>query len=707
MSNKSYRKEKLQFRLYNLKKNWRLFYNSKYGKVGFYIVLIFVVLALISPLIIQHSDPLIYTAPEGEFTVADRQLSSKLPVTVSGISASSSSSDGVYLVYTASDSGIYGVDVCNGTSYHLYHSSTPVNNITAITAENSLESAVYTYVIANTSGNLLIGKTTWSSGVEGHGTPTMQVTKIPMNNVTGIFTSGFTDHSLEVNIEYDVAYYAYPNYPVYIYTISHNTTGYYLNQYYMYNLLDTKSYGPEHSIKLPYNIKPTNYEFDASGFSSSAEVFVSQGNHFLGYTTAGKLETSITLKQNINNIYIPSAYKSSNNSYNRIFVQGNTSIYSINTFNDSESMIFNITNRITTVSSTGGSTGFPSYVLVGVSNKTMYILDKPNSVLRTMSLPVNINRIDVFLDNFLLNNDTGAYIFLPADHMASGSYVWSLSLNNGSSPLFFANPSSGGRESFAVSHGDNISIYSTAGKDLNPLPPTLTPVGGNSILPLGTTAHGNDAWSQFIGSFLTDIEIGITVGIGILLISLAIGMLIGYFAGIVSAGFETLSLAIYLIPSLPLLIVVAAIVGPSLTGIILVLTLLSWPFAAFTLIGIVRSLKNRAFVDSAKVSGAGTFQILKDHMLKNVTPILVYLTAINIGGAVAAVSTLQVLGIAPLTVPTWGGMLDGFYSDAFALALAPWWFMPPIIAITLFILAFIFISRGMDNVVNPRIGGRR
>ena len=238
------------------------------------------------------------------------------------------------------------------------------------------------------------------------------------------------------------------------------------------------------------------------------------------------------------------------------------------------------------------------------------------------------------------------------------------------------------------------------------MPPTFHTISGN-IFPLGTTVSGNDVWSEFIGGFPVDLEIGLAVGIGILIISLVIGMLIGYFAGIVSAGFETLSLAIYLIPSLPLLIVVAAIVGPSLTGIILVLTLLSWPFAAFTLIGIVRSLKNRAFVDSAKVSGAGTFQILKNHMLKNVTPILVYLTAINIGGAVAAGSTLQVLGIAPLTVPTWGGMLDGFYSDAFALALAPWWFMPPIIAISLFILAFIFLSRGMDNVVNPRIGGRR
>ncbi len=707
MDKKSYRKEKLNFRLYNLKKSWKLFYNSKYGKIGFYILLIFVVLTLISPLVIQHSDALTYIAPEGEFTVAHQELSSKLPVTASGISASSSSADGAYLIYTSSPSGIYGVNVYNGTTYKLY-SMSDVKNITAFTAYNSAESAIYTYILASNSHDLFIGKTTWSSGTEGTGTPSMQGNTIPVNNI-GIFTGGFTDHSIAVNLEYDLNYtdYSIGIYPVYIYAITHNTTGYYLNEYYMYNLLHTGDHTPKFSEKLPYSITPTSYEFDAAGFTSSAEAFISQGDHVLGYTTSGKLMTNARLSQNISKIYIPSGYKSSNNSYNRIFAEGKNHVYSINPFNSTNSTIFKTKNAITTISSTAGSSGFPSYFMVGISNKTVYILDNPNSVVRTMKLPVDITGIYVYSDNFMLYNSNGDYLFIPADDVSSGNYVWTLSLSNGSSPLFFSNPHEGGRESIGVSYGHNVSIYSSSGKDLNPMPPTLKPVGGNSVLPLGTTDYGNDAWSQFIGSFYTDIEIGLTVGIGILIISLVMGMLIGYFAGIVSSGFETLALAIYLIPNLPLLIVVAAIVGPSLIGIILVLTLLSWPFASFTLIGIVRSLKNRAFVDAAKVSGASTFQILKNHMLKNVTPILVYLTAINIGGAVAAVSTLQVLGIAPLTVPTWGGMLDGFYSDAFALALAPWWFAPPIIAITLFILAFIFVSRGMDNVVNPRIGGHR
>jgi len=709
MDKKSYRKEKLNFRLYNIKKSWKLFYSSKYGKVGFYILLIFVILTLISPLVIQHNNSLLYIAPESEFTVAHQEMHSKLPAMPSGITASSLPSSGAYILYSSAPSGIYGVNVCNGDTYNL-HNINSVKNVIAFTAypSNSLGSSnphAYVYIIADNSTGLFIGKTTWPSGTDGKGTPLMHVTPIPMKNITGIFTSGFTSHSLKVNVEYDsTSTLSIANiYPVYIYTVTHNNTHYYLNEYYMYNLLHTSNYKPLHSEKLPYNIKPANYEVDAA-FTSNPEVFISQSNHVLGYTTSG-LMTNVTLSQNINKIYIPSDYRSSN--YTNIFAAVNTSVYSINRFNNTNSTIFNTKNKITTISSTAGTSGFPSYFMVGLSNKTVCVLNGPNSVIKTMKLPVDITGIHVYSDNFMLYNSSGDYLFIPADDVSSGNYVWTLNLTHGSSPLFFSNPHEGGREAIALSYGNNISIYSMTGKDLNPMPPTLVPVGGNSILPLGTTAYGNDVWSQFIGSFLTDIEIGLTVGIGILIISLAIGMLIGYFAGIVSSGFETLALAIYLIPSLPLLIVVAAIVGPSLIGIILVLTLLSWPFAAFTLIGIVRSLKSRAFVDAAKVSGAGTSQILKNHMLKNVTPILVYLTSINIGGAVAAVSTLQVLGIAPLTVPTWGGMLDGFYSDAFDLAIAPWWFVPPIIAITLFILAFIFVSRGMDNVVNPRIGGHR
>ncbi len=714
MDKKSYRKERLNFRLYNLKKSWRLFYSSKYGKIGFYILVVFVILSLISPLIIQHSNSLTYIAPEGDFTAAHKQFSSTLPSsnTANYIDSTTSGSRdlGTYLIYTLSSSGVYGVDTCNHHTYNLA-SINHAYNLTAFTAYNSGEKDTYSYVITANSSELFIGKTTWSSSICGHGTPTLSNKSISMKNVVAApFTSAFSYHSTEITstFEYDLNYHTSTIYPVYIYTITKNATGYYLNEYYMYNLLHTSNHKPIFSQKLPYNIKPGNDEYYAAGLTSKAEVLVSQGSHITGYYTDGTIGTNKNLSSKINEVYIPSSYQYLSNNYNQIFVSTNHTVYGIYPLNNTKTVIFNTNNKqtINYIASTSGSTGFPSYFLVSLSNKTLSVLNNPNSIVRYMKLPVDITGISRYSGNFLLYNNHD-YLYLPGDYVSSGSYIWTLSISKvTSTPIFLLNPVSA-RESISISYGNTISVYSTSGEDLNPMPPTFHTISGN-IFPLGTTVSGNDVWSEFIGGFPVDLEIGLAVGIGILIISLVIGMLIGYFAGIVSSGFETFALAIYLIPNLPLLIVVAAIVGPSLTGIIMVLTLLSWPFAAFTLIGIIRSLKTRSFVDAAKVSGASTLQILKNHMLKNVTPILVYLTSINIGGAVAAVSTLQVLGIAPLTVPTWGGMLDGFYSDAFDLAIAPWWFIPPIIAITLFIMAFIFVSRGMDNVVNPRVaGGRR
>ena len=88
------------------------------------------------------------------------------------------------------------------------------------------------------------------------------------------------------------------------------------------------------------------------------------------------------------------------------------------------------------------------------------------------------------------------------------------------------------------------------------------------------------------------------------------------------------------------------------------------------------------------------------------TPLVAFFTALAIGGAVTAFSTLQFLGLAELTIPTWGGMLEPVLGNYFFAIRAPWWIWPPTIALTMFVFAFIFVSRGLDAVVNPRIRAR-
>jgi peptide/nickel transport system permease protein len=707
MDKKSYRKEKFNFWFYNFKKNWKLFQSSKYGKIGFYLILAFIIISLISPLIIQHSNALEYIAPQGDFTSAQKEYSAVLPDKITSISASDSSEEGLgsYLTYAETPKGIYGISTTNNTVYKL---STDVGtfNITAFTAYTDT-AHLATYVMVANNTDIMVGKVAWSGGVDGAGKPSLKLYSMHVSSITSTpISSAFTMHSDIESTELECSIPTSSSNTAYIYVLNGTSGHYYLNEYNLYDI-EHKVSSLVFSVPLNYSAAPSHLTFYAAGLSSSEEIFLTDGTHLLGYSTSGTLKTNIIAGSQISQLFIPAAYQSSNNKYNTLYYVAGNSVDGVNLINGSKIVVFNSSKPVSYISSTDGGDGFPAHFLIA-QGKTIYILSAPNTITTNITLHIITTGVLNYKDNFLFYNNDGDLVYFAADELSDKipSITWALSIAHSSlPPTFLLNPKTA-LESFSFAYGNTLNLYSAKGKDMNPLPPTFHTVTGN-IFPLGTTDQGNDVWSEFIGSFPTDLEIGLSVGIGILVLSLLIGLLIGYFSGIVSSTVETFALAIYLIPGLPLLIVVAAIVGPSLLGIIAVLTLLSWPFAAFTLIGIVRSLKSRTFVDAAKVSGAGTFQIMKNHMVKNVTPILIYLTAINIGGAVAAVSTLQVLGIAPLTVPTWGGMLDGFYSDAFDLAIAPWWFIPPIIAITLFIMAFIFVSRGMDNVVNPRAGGRR
>ncbi|EQD38036.1 Binding-protein-dependent transport system inner membrane component, partial [mine drainage metagenome] len=105
-------------------------------------------------------------------------------------------------------------------------------------------------------------------------------------------------------------------------------------------------------------------------------------------------------------------------------------------------------------------------------------------------------------------------------------------------------------------------------------------------------------------------------------------------------------------------------------------------------------------------SGAGFFGIMRRHILPNIAPLTLYLLSLAISGGVAAVAGLQFLGLAPLNLSTWGGMLNSVLGNFYYAVLAPWWVLPPAIALTMFIFAFIFASRGLDEVVNPRLRRR-
>jgi len=745
VESKELRKIRIQFFFKRLYRNWKVYYKSGYGKAGFYIIVFFVVLTILSPVLTFHN-PMNFVAPLSDTYTAKLELSSPLPSNFnensSFLSSTSINSQGSYLLYVTSTNGsLYGIglgatssttagkliNIYNpnfGSGYKVF----PVS-VVPIADYNHFISSGYSslqynpyFVLSATNGTfsqVVTGEITWSGGAQGVGSPSV-------TNVHRILLKYPLKYPAEINSisvsESPPAWVPFDNMsalstglmPAMVITegVEPNNTinisSYFLNS----NVLNWH-------INLPNNGQISNPILYGVFFSPAqfrkASIILIDGKSIISYSmVSGKMVWKQTINGNINiNVqpFIPFDYQIAPNSYNMMFfVTNNSDLNGIYLSNGSYRQISSFNERVNGIVTSQGSSGFPSYMLVE-TNYSIYSLTGIGKISGSYNIPASDGAL-VYSPLYIVDKNAAIFatdkgvIMEVSALLGKDAALWSITLSTSSlpiqQPILFRNADTGRSSiSFLTSNGF-LYIYASAGVDKNPIPPTLHTPSGNVYL-LGTNSDGNDLWSQYIASFLPDWEFGISVAIGVMVISVLIAMLVGYAGPIVSSVMETISLVVYLIPGLAFLIALASILGPSEINIVIVLTVIGWPFTALTMIGIVRQIKARTFVEAAKVSGSSTWQILMKHMLPNMTPLLVYFTALAIGGAVAGVATLQFLGIAPLTIPTWGGMLQPIFNNYYLAAQAPWWVWPPTITITAFIMAFIFVSRGLDEVVNPRL----
>jgi len=220
--------------------------------------------------------------------------------------------------------------------------------------------------------------------------------------------------------------------------------------------------------------------------------------------------------------------------------------------------------------------------------------------------------------------------------------------------------------------------------------------------PLGTDAIGRDQLSRLIYAA----RISLSVGIGSIAISAVIGTVLGlvsgYYGGWIDNAIMRITDVFMSFPYIMLILVVAAIVGPGLTNIILILGFLGWPGVARLVRGNVLSAKEMDYVKAAVVLGFKTPRILFRHILPNtVAPILVYATS-GVAGAIldeAALSFLG-LGVQPPT-PSWGNMLASAQSLT-VLTSQPWLWVPPGLMVVLSVLSINFIGDALRDAMDPR-----
>ncbi len=221
---------------------------------------------------------------------------------------------------------------------------------------------------------------------------------------------------------------------------------------------------------------------------------------------------------------------------------------------------------------------------------------------------------------------------------------------------------------------------------------------------LGTDQWGRDIYSQLAHGA----KISLAVGLLSASISVSIGLLVGLFAGFMGGMADELSMRfadmLLIIPFLPLLMILIAILGQSIWNIIIVISVLGWMGFSRTVRSQVLSLKERAFIEAARASGGSTIHIAMRHILPNVMGLVYVSLATSVPAAITAEAALSFLGLGDPRIMSWGQMLHDIVYYAAIKEL--YWVVPPGLCIAVLALSFVMMGFSLDEILNPRLRRR-
>jgi peptide/nickel transport system permease protein len=232
--------------------------------------------------------------------------------------------------------------------------------------------------------------------------------------------------------------------------------------------------------------------------------------------------------------------------------------------------------------------------------------------------------------------------------------------------------------------------------------------GAGKLNLLGTDDQARDQFSRLLFGGRISLSIGL-VGV---IIAYPLGMLVGGISGYFGGWIDTLLMrfaeVLMTIPSIYLLIALAAVLPPGLTSserfflIVLITSFISWAGLARVIRGQVLSLKQLDYVQAAKAMGAGSLHIIWQHILPQTASYLLTSATLTIPSFIVAESVLSLIGLGiQAPDPSWGNMLS-LSTNASVLALQPWLIWPPAILIVMTVLAFNLVGDGLRDALDPR-----
>ena len=219
--------------------------------------------------------------------------------------------------------------------------------------------------------------------------------------------------------------------------------------------------------------------------------------------------------------------------------------------------------------------------------------------------------------------------------------------------------------------------------------------------PFGLDELGRD----ILARILSGARISLLVGVAVVSVSSTVGMLLGsiagYFGGRVDDVISRVIDVLMAFPGILLAIALVAVLGPSLTNVVLALSIIGWVGYARLVRGQALRAREFDFVQAARALGAGSGRIILRHVLPTALPAVVVQATLGMAGAIIAEAALSFLGLGvqPPT-PSWGTMLDAGRAHLFD---APHLTIFPGLAIALLVLGFNFLGDGLRDRVDPKL----
>ncbi|SFZ81243.1 peptide/nickel transport system permease protein [Devosia enhydra] len=232
--------------------------------------------------------------------------------------------------------------------------------------------------------------------------------------------------------------------------------------------------------------------------------------------------------------------------------------------------------------------------------------------------------------------------------------------------------------------------------------PRRPPSGSNW---LGTDGQGRDMFTVMALALPQTLKIGLLAGLISLSVGVALGLVAGFVGGIIDTVIRTASDVMMTIPGIAILVLVAANVREMTVELMaLIVAALSWMVATRTIRAQTLSLRERGYVQVARLNGTSGLKLIFIEVLPNLLPFIAASFVLTVSQAMLATVGLEALGLGPQNDLTLGMTI--YWAQFYSAIIRGmwWWWGPPIFAIALIFIGLMLTSIGMDSFVNKRVG---